>query len=42
MIDIKCVQVSKLGKKKVSNAFVNFLRKNDERGLKQRMYVFHL
>lgn len=32
----------KVRKKKASNAFVNFLRKNDERGLKQRMYVFHL
>lgn len=41
MIDIKCVPVSKL-EKKASNAFLNFLRKNDEGGLKQRMYMFHL
>lgn len=37
MIDIKCVPVSKF-EKKASNASLNFLRKNDERGLKQRMY----
>ena len=42
MIDIKCVPVSKFEKKKASNASLNFLRKNDERGLKQRMYLFHL
>lgn len=41
MIDIKCVPVSKL-EKKASNALLNFLRKNDEGGLKQRMYMFHL
>ena len=29
-------------RKKASNAFLNFLRKYDERGLKQRMYVFHM
>lgn len=41
MIDIKCVPVSKL-EKKASNAFLNFLRIYDERGLKQRMYVSHM